>query len=133
MERPSPATIATPTEIEAGTPDLLRHAADVVIAHRRSLPDRRVGAEPGLSADQLRATLGGPLPEHGTDPRGVVDALVAGVEPGLVAMGSPRDFGFVIGGSVPGALATDWLTSTWGHNVGLYHGPPAAAAREARR
>ena len=65
----------------------------------------------------LRAALGGALPEHGEDPRAVVDALAAAVEPGLVAMGSPRYFGFVIGGSVPAALAADWLTATWDQNV----------------
>jgi glutamate/tyrosine decarboxylase-like PLP-dependent enzyme len=122
--------VPSPGQIEAGTPDLLRHAADLAIAYRGSLAGRRVGAASGLTADDLRTTLGGPLPERGEDPRSVVDALAAGVEPGLVTMASPRYFGFVIGGSVPAALAVDWLTSTWEQNVGLFLATPAASVVE---
>jgi glutamate/tyrosine decarboxylase-like PLP-dependent enzyme len=130
VEQRVPATVASPAEIESGTPDLLRHAADLAIAYRSALAERRVGSAPGLTADSLRASLGGPLSELGEDPRAVIDALVAGVEPGLVAMGSPRYFGFVIGGSVPAALAADWLTSTWEQNTGLYLATPAASVVE---
>ena len=112
------------------TSDLLRHAADLAIDYRAGLPERRVGIEPGLTVDDLRARLGGPLPVHGTDPRAVIDELATGVDQGLVAMSGPRYFGFVIGGSVPAALAADWLTSTWDQNVGLYIGTPAAAVVE---
>ena len=129
-ERPAPATVRTPAEVEAGTPDLLRRVADLAIDYRASLPDRRVGPRPGISADDLRRTLGGPLPEHGEDPGAVIDQLVAGVEPGLVTMASPRYFGFVIGGSVPAALAADWLTSVWEQNVGLFLATPAASVVE---
>ena len=120
----------SPAEIEAGTPDLLRRAAELAIAYRGSLPSRRVGAQPGLTAKALRDTLGGPVPEHGEDPRAVIEAMARDIEPGLVAMGSPRYFGFVIGGSVPAALAADWLTSAWEQNVGLFLGTPAASVVE---
>ena len=115
---------------DAATADLLRHAAELAIDYRSSLPTRHVGAEPGITADDLRAALGGPLPRHATDPRTVIDDLAAGVDPGLVAMSGPRFFGFVIGGSVPAALAADWLTSAWDQNVGLYLPTPAAAVVE---
>ncbi len=127
MNRSRPATTPSPHDIEAGTADLLRHAADLAIDYRSSLAERRVGPEPGITADRLRAALGGPLPERGEDPREVVDALVEAVEPGLVAMASPRYFGFVIGGSVPAALAVDWLTATWDQNSVLYLATPAAS------
>ncbi len=115
---------------DAGTADLLRHAADLAIDYRSSLPTRHVGARPGITAADLRGSLGGPLPRQGTDPRAVIDELAAGVEPGLVAMSGPRYFGFVIGGSVPAALAADWLTSAWDQNPGLYLLTPAAAVVE---
>jgi glutamate/tyrosine decarboxylase-like PLP-dependent enzyme len=134
---PAPADVpastgaaATPAEIEANTPDLLRHAADEAIAYRASLADRPVGARPGLTSDELREALGGPVPEEPRDPRAVVDELIAAVEPGLVTIDSPRYFGFVMGGSVPAALAADWLTSAWDQNVGLYLATPSAAMIE---
>ena len=60
----------------------------------------------------------------------VVDELIAGAEPGLVAMPSGRFFGWVIGGGLPAALAADWLTSTWDQNAGLLASSPAAAGLE---
>jgi len=36
----------------------------------------------------------------------------------------------VIGGSLPSALAADWLTSTWDQNSGMYHVAPAATVVE---
>src|SRR6185437_1893288 len=60
--------------------------------------------------------VGGPLPEGPTPPAEVIDQLAGAVGPGLVAMGSGRFFGFVIGGVLPAALGADWLTSTWDQN-----------------
>jgi glutamate/tyrosine decarboxylase-like PLP-dependent enzyme len=115
---------------DAGTDDLLRRAAELAIDYRSSLPDRRVGVAPGLTSDDLRRSLGGPLPLEGVDPRTVVDELAANVDPGLIAISGPRYFGLVMGGSVPAALAVDWLTSAWDQNVGLYLATPAAAIVE---
>jgi glutamate/tyrosine decarboxylase-like PLP-dependent enzyme len=85
---------------------------------------------PNVTPDELRAALGGPLPEAPLDPARVIDELVAAAEPGVVAMTSGRYFGFVIGGAVPASLAADWLTSTWDQNAGLYVGGPSAAVVE---
>ena len=57
----------------------------------------------------------------------VITELAAAAEPGLVAEPGGRYFGFVIGGSLPGALAADWLAAAWDQNAGLYVGGPAAA------
>jgi len=93
-----------------------------------SLDERPVASR--ADAAGVRDALGGPLPEHGTDPAAVIDALAAGAEPGLVASAGPRHFGFVIGGALPAALAADWLVSAWDQNAAFHSLSPAAAAIE---
>jgi hypothetical protein len=44
--------------------------------------------------------------------------LADACEPGLTAMPAGRFFGFVIGGTVPAALAADWLVSASDQNSG---------------
>jgi glutamate/tyrosine decarboxylase-like PLP-dependent enzyme len=100
------------------------HAADFL----ESLDERAL--EPAASVDELRAELGGPLPEGPTDPAAVIDELVARVGPGIVGIPSGRYFGFVIGGALPAALAADWMTSSWDQNAGLYVAGPAASVVE---
>src|SRR3954452_4232116 len=83
---------------------------------------------PRTTADDLAAVLGGPLPDQPTDPGTVVDLLVAGVEPGLMAMPSGRFFGWVIGGTLPAALGADWLTRAWDQNAGMRFATPGVVA-----
>ncbi len=54
----------------------------------------------------------------------MVDLLAAVAEPGLMAMPSGRFFGWVIGGTLPAALAADWLVSAWDQNTGLRYATP---------
>jgi len=118
---------STPTDVERGR--ALDRAHEIADAFLKSLPERPVG--PRATFDELVRALGGPLPESGEEPVRVVDALAKGVEPGLIASAGPRYFGFVIGGSVPAALAAEWLTATWDQNAALNIASPAAAAVEA--
>src|SRR4029077_4099237 len=90
--------------------------------------ERRVG--PSAGADALLSTFGGALPEGPTRPEDVVDLLGAHAEPGLMAMQSGRFYGWVIGGTLPVALAADWLVSAWDQNTGLRYATPATAALE---
>src|SRR5581483_8094697 len=108
--------------------ELLRETADLAADFLESLPDRPVF--PRIEVDDLRARLGGPLPDGPTDPAEVVRELAAAGDAGAVAIPSGRYFGCVIGGAVPAALAADWLTSTWDQNAGLYVAGPAAAVVE---
>jgi len=106
----------------------LGEAFDQALAWLEGLPTRPVPGRAGLA--ELRAALGGPLPERPQDPREVVAELARAAEPGLVASGGGRYFGFVVGGATPAALAADWLTSTWDQNAGLYVLGPAASVVE---
>jgi glutamate/tyrosine decarboxylase-like PLP-dependent enzyme len=108
--------------------DLLRRTAEIAADYVESLGQRPVF--PRITPEQLREALGGPLPEEPLDPERVIEELAAAAEPGVVALGSGRYFGFVIGGAVPAALAADWLTSAWDQNAGLYAGGPSASVIE---
>jgi glutamate/tyrosine decarboxylase-like PLP-dependent enzyme len=107
---------------------LLRRTAELAADFLDSLAERPVF--PQISADDLRASLGVPLQEEPFDPKRVVEELAAAADPGLVATPSGRYFGFVIGGGLPAALASDWLASTWDQNAGLYVGGPSASVVE---
>ncbi len=105
--------------------DLAAALAGDYLAH---LPERHVG--PRASLAELRAALDLPLPEAGVDAETVIADLARAVEPGLVASSGPRYFGFVIGGSVPAALAADWLTTAWDQNAAIHAAGPAASVAE---
>jgi glutamate/tyrosine decarboxylase-like PLP-dependent enzyme len=93
------------------------------------LPERPVREE--ATVDELRAALDRKLPEEGEDPATVVDELAEAAEPGLIALGNPRYFGFVIGGTLPAALGAEWLTTAWDQIASLYVcGPSASVAEE---
>jgi glutamate/tyrosine decarboxylase-like PLP-dependent enzyme len=108
--------------------DLLRRTAEIAADFLDTLDDRPIW--PRATTDELRAALGGPLPDGPGDPTEVVKALAQAAERGVVGIPSGRYFGFVIGGALPAALAADWLTSTWDQNAGLVACGPSAAVVE---
>lgn len=93
-----------------------------------SLRDRPVG--PRVPASDLAGVFGGPLPAAGMPAVEVIDFLATQAEPGLMAMPSGRFFGWVIGGTLPAALASDWLVSAWDQNAAMRYATPATAAIE---
>jgi glutamate/tyrosine decarboxylase-like PLP-dependent enzyme len=107
---------------------LLTRTRDLAERFLAGLDDRPVS--PSVTFPQLVEALGGPLQDASIDPVIVIEQLSAAADAGLVATAGPRYFGFVTGGSVPAALAADWLTGAWDQNAGLYVMSPAAAAIE---
>ncbi|HVF01017.1 MAG TPA: aminotransferase class V-fold PLP-dependent enzyme [Rubrobacteraceae bacterium] len=107
---------------------LLAETASYATEFLEGLAERRVA--PTATAEELRKQLGGPLPDKPHESQQVVADLIKKAEPGLMATPSGRFFGFVIGGSLPAALAADCLTSTWDQNAGLYAAAPAASVIE---
>jgi glutamate/tyrosine decarboxylase-like PLP-dependent enzyme len=83
-----------------------------------------------VDAQTLRQRLNKPLANSGLPPEQVITELVEDVGGGLLCSAGGRFFGWVIGGSLPAALAADWLTSTWDQNAALYATSPAAAVVE---
>ncbi|TKC92492.1 aspartate aminotransferase family protein [Trinickia terrae] len=108
--------------------DVLARAAAHAQRYLDQLNERPVHAT--VTAGELRQRLGGALPAGPSDPAGVIDALVANTEGGLLGSTGGRFFGWVIGGTLPVALAADWLTSTWDQNAASVACSPAEAVIE---
>ncbi|HEY2298671.1 MAG TPA: aminotransferase class V-fold PLP-dependent enzyme [Jatrophihabitans sp.] len=106
----------------------LQRAAEAAQHWLDSVPDRAV--PPRASPDELTELFGGDLREEGSDPAAVTAELAAGAEPGLMAIQSGRFYGWVMGGTLPAALAADWLVSAWDQNAGMRQSTPAVAVLE---
>jgi glutamate/tyrosine decarboxylase-like PLP-dependent enzyme len=107
---------------------LLGNALGYAVRYQSSLSARAVA--PAASTSSLLARLPAELGESGATPEAVLDELVQLAEPGITAMSGPRFFGWVTGGTLPAALAADWMTSVWDQNAGPAAGAPAASAFE---
>lgn len=108
--------------------NILRAAAEHAERYVATVCERAV--DPTMDATTARASIASALPDGPVDGTTVIDELVAQMDPGITTMGSPRYFGFVIGGTLPVALAADWMVSAWDQNAGLASPTPAAAAVE---
>jgi glutamate/tyrosine decarboxylase-like PLP-dependent enzyme len=107
---------------------LLARTAELAADHLEAVGERHAGPLAGHA--ELRAALGGALPEGGMPAGEVIEALARDAAPGLVASPGPRYFGFVTGGALPAALAADWLASAFDQNAFSAVSSPAAAVVE---
>jgi glutamate/tyrosine decarboxylase-like PLP-dependent enzyme len=117
------------TERFASARSLLTLAAERAIRYLEQLPSRRVA--PDERAISGLASLDTPVPENPADPREVLELLDDVASPATMAMAGPRFFGFVIGGSLPAALAAGWLAGAWDQNSAFYNVTQATALLES--
>ena len=107
---------------------VLEKALAHALLHLENLSSTPVAASATL--EELRRRFARPLTEDGVDAGRVIDDLVADAAGGVLGCAGGRFFGWVIGGSLPAALAADWLTSAWDQNAALFACGPAEAVME---
>jgi glutamate/tyrosine decarboxylase-like PLP-dependent enzyme len=101
--------------------DVLRDAADRALRYLESLDERPVAPDPAAIAALSELDI--PLPAEPTDPTATIAELDRH-SGAVMAMSGPRFFGFVIGGTLPAALAVNWLASAWDQNSAYFHATP---------
>ncbi|MDH4336903.1 MAG: pyridoxal-dependent decarboxylase, partial [Candidatus Krumholzibacteria bacterium] len=107
---------------------LLNDAAARGTAYLDSLRERRVSPQPG--AITALASLHRPLQEEPVQPSRVLEELDALGSPATMASAGGRFFGFVVGASLPAALAANVLAAAWDQNAGLEALSPINATLE---
>lgn len=105
---------------------------ETAFRHALSYLDRLDDAPAGatVTLDELRRRFDVPLTADGVDADAVIDDLVAATRGGFHASSGGRFFAWVIGGTLPAAIAADWLTSVWDQNAPHFSTSPAAAVCE---
>jgi glutamate/tyrosine decarboxylase-like PLP-dependent enzyme len=109
--------------------DLLLDVAHRAARYRRGLVRRSVAPTP--EALQRLALLDEPLPEKPTDAHAVLRLLDEIGSPATMATAGGRFFGFVIGSSLPAAVAANWLVTAWDQEGGLEVAAPIGATLES--
>jgi glutamate/tyrosine decarboxylase-like PLP-dependent enzyme len=107
---------------------VFREAADRAIRYLAGLPDRSVAPTP--EAVEALGALDVPLPDQPTAPLSVLRLLDETASAATTAMAGPRFFGFVVGGSLPAALAANWLAGAWDQKSAFRSVAPATATLE---
>ena len=108
--------------------DLLKRTADVAARYLETLDERGVAPTPEALA--RLAELNRPLHEDPQAPAAVLEMLDRIGSPATMGMAGRRYFGFVIGGSLPAALAANWLAGAWDQNPGLFAASPIGTVLE---
>lgn len=108
--------------------ELLEDASRRSIAYREASESRRIAPD-----DKALAALDAfneKLSEHGASASDTIAMLDEIGSPAAVSMTSSRYFGFVIGGSMPVALAANWIASAWDQNAAMHEVTTAVSVLE---
>jgi glutamate/tyrosine decarboxylase-like PLP-dependent enzyme len=108
--------------------NLLEETMKRATNYLENLSERSVA--PSREAVARLAKLNGPFPEQGSEAEAVLAELDEFCSPATMATAGPRFFGFVIGGSLPAALAANWLAGAWDQPASFYEETPATAFLE---
>ena len=117
-------------QTRASRSELLGRTSELANQFLDGLGDRPVSRT--VDFDKLLAEMEeNGLPFDGSNSIQIVEQLSELAARAIVATAGPRYFGFVVGGSLPVAVAADWLTAAWDQNAAFYaHSPLAAAAEQ---
>ena len=122
----SPATDLTADEFR----ELGYRTVDLIADYYESVEDRPVyrQAEP----EDVVEAFDESIPEEGTEPETIIDAVEEFVIPYATHNPSPRYFGFVMGSGTPLAPLADAIAATVNMNTGGWHPAPSGTEIERR-
>jgi len=108
--------------------DLLQDAASRAFAYLNGLDERSVA--PTDEALLAMSGFSSGWPKEGLEATEVLATLDRLGSPATIASAGPRYFGFVTGGSLPVALAANWLAGAWDQNAFSSQSSPLGAELE---
>jgi glutamate/tyrosine decarboxylase-like PLP-dependent enzyme len=111
--------------------ELLLDVASRATRYVENIRGRRVSPSP--EALERLELLDIPLQDHPMDPRKVLGELDEIGSPATMATTGGRYFGFVVGGSLPAAMAANMLAGVWDQNAARVLSPVAASLEDVCR